>query len=59
MLIKSLAVAAVALFVVRVIAVLQGWSKSTSSDHVIGAAFIVVLGIAAAWGLRTLGILPH
>ena len=59
MLFKSLAVIAIVLFVISVIAVLQGWSQGKTSDHVIGLAFIAVFGIAAAWGVRTLGLLPH
>jgi hypothetical protein len=41
------------------VAVLQGWSKSTSTDHVFGLAFIGVFGVAAAWGVRTLFGLGH
>jgi len=34
--------------------VLQGWSKSTPSDKLIGVVFVLAMGTAAAWGLRTL-----
>jgi len=34
--------------------VLQGWSKSTTTDHWIGVAFVLVFGVAAAWGARIL-----
>jgi hypothetical protein len=34
--------------------VLQGWSKSTFNGRVIGAAFIVVMGLAAGWGVKVL-----
>jgi hypothetical protein len=37
-----------------VIAVLQGWSNSTPAGRLIGVGFIVVMGLAAAWGVRTL-----
>jgi len=36
------------------IAVLQGWSKASTTDHFIGLAFIAVFGVAAAWGVRML-----
>jgi len=35
-----------------VVAVLQGWSKSTMSGRVLGVAFIVFLGFGAMWGFR-------
>jgi len=39
--------------------VLQGWSKSTMSGRVLGVFFIIVLGFAALWGVRTvLGMQP-
>jgi hypothetical protein len=34
--------------------VLQGWSNNTPSGRAIGLAFVVGLGIAALWGVRTL-----
>jgi hypothetical protein len=34
--------------------VLQGWSKSDVSGRMVGVAFLVAFGIAAAWGLRAL-----
>jgi len=37
-----------------VVAVLQGWSKSTASGRVMGVSFVILMGLAAAWGLRTL-----
>jgi hypothetical protein len=37
-----------------VVAVLQGWSKNNFSGRMTGMAFIFVLGVAAAWGVRTL-----
>jgi hypothetical protein len=42
-----------------VIAVLQGWSRSTMSGRVIGVSFIIVLGYAALWGFRTVLGFPH
>jgi hypothetical protein len=42
-----------------VVAVLQGWSKGTTTDHFVGAAFMAVLGVAAAWGVRTLFGMGH
>jgi len=39
--------------------VLQGWSKSAPSDRLIGVTFMVVFGLAAAWGVRTLVGLPR
>jgi len=37
------------------IAVLQGWSKSTISGRLISLVFIVAMGFAAHWGARVLG----
>jgi hypothetical protein len=37
-----------------VVAVLQGWSKGSTTDHFISCTFIAVFGVAAAWGVRTL-----
>jgi len=37
-----------------VVAVLQGWSKNNFSGRVTGVAFMLALGVAAAWGVRTL-----
>jgi hypothetical protein len=34
--------------------VLQGWSKADTSGRVIALAFLVALGVAALWGVRTL-----
>jgi hypothetical protein len=34
--------------------VLQGWSKSNLSGRLLGLAFILALGFAANWGVRTL-----
>jgi hypothetical protein len=36
------------------VAVLQGWSKNTVSQRMIGVSFLVVFGAAAVWGFRTL-----
>ncbi|HZQ23704.1 MAG TPA: hypothetical protein VFA89_13010 [Terriglobales bacterium] len=36
------------------VAVLQGWSKADLSGRLVGVTFIVVLGLAAFWGARTL-----
>ncbi len=41
------------------VAVLQGWSKSATTDRMIGVAFMAVFGVAAAWGVRTLFGLGH
>jgi len=54
MLIKVLSAIAVVLFLVWLVAVLQGWSKSTGSGRAVGLSFLVVFGIAAAWCFRTL-----
>jgi hypothetical protein len=35
------------------VAVLQGWSKSTNADHLVGLAFMGVFAAAPIWGLRT------
>jgi len=37
--------------------VLQGWSKGTNMDHLVGVAFLFLFGVAASWGLRVLGLL--
>ena len=52
MLLKSLAGGAILLFLIRLVAVLQGWSKSDASGRVISLAFVLAFGVAAAWGLR-------
>ena len=54
MLIKALATGAILLFLVLLISVLQGWSKSTASGRLIGIAFIIAFGAAAGWGVQTL-----
>src|ERR1700687_5533890 len=59
MLLKSLAVGAMIVFVVCLFAVLQGWRTGTATDHLAGVSFIVISGVAAAWGLRVLGWLPR
>jgi len=41
------------------IAVLQGWSKSTGTQRMSGLLFIALFGIAAVWGMRVLGFLHH
>jgi len=56
MLLKIVAVGAILLFVTWVVAVLQGWSKSPLSQRLIGVGFIFVFGLAAAWGVRVLGL---
>jgi hypothetical protein len=33
---------------------LQGWSSSTVSGRFIGVAFVLAMGMAAFWGVRTL-----
>jgi len=50
---------AILLFAVWIIAVLQGWSKSTPCGRLIGVGFIVMMGLAAAWGVRTLTGVPR
>jgi hypothetical protein len=42
-----------------VVAVLQGWSKGSTTDHFISFAFIAAFGFAGAWGVRTLFGLGH
>jgi hypothetical protein len=42
-----------------VVALLQGWSKSSITDRFVGVAFMAVFGVAAAWGVRTLFGLGH
>jgi hypothetical protein len=37
-----------------VVAVLQGWSKNTASGRLVGVGFMIVMGLAAVWGMRTL-----
>jgi hypothetical protein len=37
-----------------VVAVLQGWSKSSISGRCISVAFMALFGVAAAWGVRKL-----
>jgi ketosteroid isomerase-like protein len=51
---KALGSGAILLFVIWLVAVLQGWSKNTFSGRVISLAFLVAFGGAAAWGMRTL-----
>jgi hypothetical protein len=34
----------------------QGWSKSTSANHCVNFAFMLIFGMAAAWGARILGL---
>lgn len=51
---KILGAAALILFLVGVVAVLQGWSKSTASGRLVGVGFMIVMGLAAVWGMRTL-----
>lgn len=54
MLLKILAAGRIVLFFVGVAAVLQGWSKSTSANHWVRVAFMLLLGVAEAGGARTL-----
>jgi len=42
-----------------VVAVLQGWSKSDTFGRIVGVAFLVAFGIAAAWGVSTLMGVAH
>jgi len=37
-----------------VVAVLQAWSKSDNSGRLVGVAFVLALGVAAAWGVKFL-----
>jgi hypothetical protein len=39
-------------------AVLQGWSRSTIPGRLIGGSFLIAMGVAAMWGVRTL-MGPH
>lgn len=52
--IKGLAALAVFLFLLSLVAVLQGWSKSTLSGRMTSAVFLLVFGYAAFWGMRVL-----
>jgi hypothetical protein len=52
--IRGAASIAIFLFVVRLIAVLQGWSKNNASGPLTGIIFLAVFGAAAFWGLHTL-----
>jgi hypothetical protein len=36
------------------VAVLQGWSKSTPSGHLISIVFVLAMGTLALWGVKTL-----
>jgi hypothetical protein len=42
-----------------VVAVLHSWGKGSTTDHFISFAFIAALGVAGAWGVRTLFGLGH
>ena len=55
MLLKILAVGAIILFFVGIVAVLQGWSKVTMTDHLVSIGFITIFGAGATWGARVLG----
>ena len=35
---------------------LQGWSKNTTTDHLVGIGFLILFGAGAAWGLRVFGV---
>jgi len=35
--------------------VLQGWSKSTSTDHIVGVAFMMAFAAGAGWGAEGVG----
>src|SRR5947199_603333 len=59
MLLKVLGKAAILLFIVSVVAVLQSWGNTPASGRLTGIAFMVLLGAAAFWGFRTLFGLPH
>jgi len=59
MLLKSLAGGAIFLFLIWLVAVLQGWSKSDSSGRISGVAFVLAFGAAAFWGLRVLAGWHH
>jgi hypothetical protein len=37
----------------------EGWSKSDTSGRIVGLAFLVAFGIAAAWSVRTLFGVTH
>jgi len=56
---KVLGTAAILLFIVRVVDVLQSWGNTPASGRLTGIAFMVLLGAAAFWGFRTLFGLPH
>jgi|HubBroStandDraft_3_1064219.scaffolds.fasta_scaffold271747_1 hypothetical protein len=52
--IKGLAALAVFLFLLRLVAVLQGGSKSTLSGRMTSTIFLLGFGYAALWGMRVL-----
>jgi len=52
--IKGLATLAVFLFLLSLVAVLQGWSGSTLSRRMTSAIFLLAFGYAALWGMRVL-----
>jgi hypothetical protein len=35
-------------------AVLQGWSKSTTNNHIVSVGLLLAFGYAAFWGTRVL-----
>ena len=36
------------------VAVLQAWSKGTTTEHLLNLSFVVLFGCGALWGARTL-----
>jgi hypothetical protein len=51
---KDSGTVAILLFLVWIVAVLQGWSKNSVSGRFIATGFVVALGFAALWGVRAL-----
>jgi len=51
---KALAIAAILLFVVWLVAVLQAWSHSTATGRLISVGFVLGMATLAFWGVRTL-----
>jgi hypothetical protein len=34
--------------------VLQAWSKGSTTQHLVNLAFVLMFGVAAVWGFRTI-----
>ena len=54
MLLTGIATLAIVFFIICLVAVLQAWSKGTTTEHLFNLFFISVFGFGALWGVRTL-----